>query len=324
MPLSQTPQVGDSYTFVVTYADGTQYTQTSAVQGVITVAPTLTVTQPDSGGFSFTWNNISAQVPNAASYQLSVTDQYGNTIWQRQYPLNTLSGAFNDDGNAWEPLNSGDPYTCSIQINDQFGDFAYSSVTVTAITQTTVQVLADYTVPQQNPYSLMLQANGQQISMVTVSGPNVLQTTLTADTGWSGYTASVPLSQSPQVGDAYTFVVTYTDGTQYTQVGTVQGVVTVAPTLTVNQPSPGNLSFAWNDVSAQVANAAYYQLFVAGNGGNIWQNWYSLDTLSATFNDDGSAMQSLQSGQTYNCSLQILDDYGDCGQMNVSVTIEAN
>ncbi len=100
----------------------------------------------------------------------------GNIRWGHS------SGTFNDDGSASQTLQHGQTYSCSVQISDQYMDFAYSMVTVIANTQSTAQALADYAPQQSNPYSLMLHVNGQNIA-TTVTGPNIAQTALSTVRG---------------------------------------------------------------------------------------------------------------------------------------------
>ena len=91
-----------------------------------------------------------------------------------------------------------------------------------------------------NNFFLNLNANGQSIDTATVSGPNISPTPLYSDgSSDGGYNTSVSPSQTPQVGDEYTFDITYTDATQGTLTAAVQGVVTVVPTLTITQQAGG-------------------------------------------------------------------------------------
>ena len=326
---SQPPQVGDVYTFLVSYADGSQTTQTASVQGVVTVAPTLTVTQPAGGGLSFTWTDVSAQVPNASYYDLYVYNQNGGYIWGNNYPLSTLSGAFNDNGYASQQLQQGETYTCSLYIYDQFGDYAFTSVSVTIPGVTVSLTVGNNVDPVNGGYSVQMNAygqmnaNGSPITSITVSGPHIPTTPMTSDESSDGYySLTVYPSQPPQVGDLYTFLVSYADGTQTTRTASVQGVVTVAPSLTVTQPAGGGLTFTWTDVSSQVPNASYYWLSVTDQYGEfIWQRSYPLSTLSGAFNDNGNAWQQLQKGGTYTCCLYIYDQFGDFAYTTVTVTI---
>ena len=327
---SQSPQVGDLYTFIITYADGTQTTQTAAVQGVVSVAPTLTVTQPASGGLSFTWTDVSTQVPNATFYQLSVQDQNGNIIWQNGYSLDNLSATFNDDGTALQQLQGGETYTCSIYIYDQAGNFAYSTATVTMPGHSPASIgltieLDNYQ-NYVNDYYVNMSVQGVAIASVDVSGPSISPTSLSpsdpSDPSDGYFGNGLLASQIPQVGDLYTFVVTYTDKTQATQTAAVKGVVTVTPTLTVTQTANDGLAFTWNDVSAQVTTANSYEISIFDASWNyIWGRSYPLNAISGTFNDDGRATQLLQSGQSYTCWFSIDDIYEDCGETMVNETM---
>jgi len=175
-----------------------------------------------------------------------------------------------------------------------------------------------------NRYFLGMSVNGATMKSVIVSGPNIPTTSIPVQADMGNYWANITPSQLPQIGDQYTFVVTFTDDTQRTLTDTVKSLVSVAPTLAITQPSAGALSFTWNDVASQIPNAASYYLYVMTQNNNrstIWSENLPINTLSGTFNSDGSATMQLISGQTYNCGLQINDQYGDCAYTIVPVTI---
>jgi len=81
---SVAPAVGDSYTFNVTYSDGTTGTVTATVSAVMNAFATLTSPAPSSTTStltpSFAWTDPS----NASNYtyQFALSVQYGSTIWQ--------------------------------------------------------------------------------------------------------------------------------------------------------------------------------------------------------------------------------------------------
>lgn len=173
-------------------------------------------------------------------------------------------------------------------------------------------------------YSLRASASGAGLNSVTVQGPSTPVTTMDWDSEWDEFATSIFPSQTPQVGDVYTFYLTYRDGSHETLTDTVKSLVPVSPTLTATFQN-NTIAFSWDDISAQVPNAAYYWIHVHGPDRYAWSSPdYSLSTTSATLNEDGSATGTLQPGGTYGCTLFIDDSYGDHAQSYVNVTIPIN
>ena len=121
---------------------------------------------------------------------------------------------------------------------------------------------------------------------------------------------------APTVGDAYQFLVTYSDGTSQTITATVTGVLSsFATNLLVNTASPYSTTvpqFIWSTPASPPANYVY---FVNVYGSNA--NWYypqnsSLgmppSTSSVVYDVDGNASApSLTTGTTYNWQITVQD-----------------
>ncbi len=90
---STSPNVGDSYTFNVTYSDGTTGTLTAAVTAVLSAFPTNLAPQTGasvSTAPTFTWTDpINA---TNYSYQFYINDPSGNPIWNIPGSNSTSSG----------------------------------------------------------------------------------------------------------------------------------------------------------------------------------------------------------------------------------------
>ena len=121
---------------------------------------------------------------------------------------------------------------------------------------------------------------------------------------------------APTVGDAYQFLVTYSDGTSQTITATVTGVLSsFATNLLVNTASPYSTTvpqFIWSTPASPPANYVY---FVNVYGSNA--NWYypqnsSLgmppSTTGVVYDVDGNASTpSLTTGTTYNWQITVVD-----------------
>ena len=119
------PNVGDPYTFGITYGDSSQQTLNDSVKSVIAVALSIQVTF-NQGIAHITWTDVSDQVPNAVSYGVEVRLLNETIIWTSpSYPLTQTSTTFNDDGTALQPLVSGQKYYFGLTLFDIYEDFMY-------------------------------------------------------------------------------------------------------------------------------------------------------------------------------------------------------
>ncbi|MFH0888407.1 MAG: fibronectin type III domain-containing protein [Planctomycetota bacterium] len=134
---STRPTTADSYTFNVTYADGTTENLTSSVTAVLdTFAQNLTTTGTSTTP-TFTWQ-APASPPALYSYRFDI-NQTG-TVWSQiwDYPKDTdmpssqTSLVYNVDGRAYQStLTTGTTYNWSIRVQDGQGNSASQQVSYT-------------------------------------------------------------------------------------------------------------------------------------------------------------------------------------------------
>ena len=158
-------------------------------------------------------------------------------------------------------------------------------------------------------YFLDFRAAGKTITGGTVSGANISTTALTSDSGNEKWKALNGISSRPSIGDAYTFNLSYSDGTIGSLNTSVTGIVDsfsyiISPSngSTVTTTTP---TFSWTAAT----NIAYYSIYLADSQGNLI--WYGhgipSNTTSVVYNFDGDATQSLQSGQSYTWYIHTFD-----------------
>jgi hypothetical protein len=174
-------------------------------------------------------------------------------------------------------------------------------------------------------------SNKLPVAVTVTSGPNVINPIDLAVCTQCGnvqfdYNANVNSIQ-PKVGDAYSFQVTYSDGTSETVTGSVTSVVTAFATgLTPAGSVPGDTTptFTWTDPAS--ASSYTYQFYLSDNNGNtIWQipgnnsnsgNFGSSITsitwgTDPTGSNNSPSVGSLTSGTTYNWQLSVQDANGN-------------
>uniref|UniRef100_E6PXF5 Dystroglycan-type cadherin-like domain-containing protein n=1 Tax=mine drainage metagenome TaxID=410659 RepID=E6PXF5_9ZZZZ len=176
------------------------------------------------------------------------------------------------------------------------------------------------------------------VSVTVTSGPNVINPidlALCSDCGHVQFNYWANLSSTqPNVGDAYTFLVTYSDGTSETVNGSVTGVSTAFATgLTPSGSVPGETTptFTWTDPAS--ASSYTYQFYLTDNNGNmIWQipgnnsnsGNFSSSITSITWGTDPTSsnnspsVPSLTTGATYNWQLTVQDSNGNQATTGVS------
>jgi len=143
---SDVPAVNDTYTFSVTYSDGTTGTATGTVTAVLGTSNLATSLSPTTGSSTsvtptFTWTDPA----NASNYiyQFYMNDSSGNTVWQIPSNSSNLSGFSSsvtsitwgtdptgDTSNtpSVSSLTVGTNYTWSIQVQDANGNTATQQV----------------------------------------------------------------------------------------------------------------------------------------------------------------------------------------------------
>jgi hypothetical protein len=149
------PSVGDTYTFNVTYSDGTTGTVTGTVTGWngtgalvgatdLATNPAPTGTSSTSTTPTFTWTYPPS--PSSYTYQFYISDNNGNTLWQIPGNNSNLNGfpstvteivwgtdPTGDSSNTptVSNLTSGTTYTWQIQVQDSTGNQAQTQVSYT-------------------------------------------------------------------------------------------------------------------------------------------------------------------------------------------------
>ncbi len=226
------------------------------------------------------------------------------------------SGQFTP-GNLMMGVNDGPQYPVIINGAGATQNLDLAIANATAIVSTTHQYDG-----VNNNYTLNLEVQAQQklpVSVTLVNGPNVAYPVDYSQSGNSnpGSFSQWPYigSVRPNVGDTYTFAVTYSDGTSEDISVQVSDVLDSFPTsLSVtNTPSANVPTFSW---AAPTMPPSYYT-YVVGvwqqNGSQVWNypnqgnNMPSTQT-SVQYNKDGSAYQpSLVNGTTYSWGVSTVD-----------------
>jgi hypothetical protein len=142
---SVAPVVGDTYTFNVTYSDGTSGTLTASVTAVLSsfatsLAPTTGTSVSTTP--TFTWTNPVCGACSTYLYSFNLNDQTGNTIWQipgNNSNSNGFSSAITSITWGTDPTGGGSTptlgslststnYSWQIQIQDSNGNSAVTQV----------------------------------------------------------------------------------------------------------------------------------------------------------------------------------------------------
>lgn len=169
------------------------------------------------------------------------------------------------------------------------------------------------------------------VAVTVVSGPNMIHPVDLASCSSCGHVQfnfSPNLGSAvPNVGDAYSFMVTYSDGTTETLTSSVTAVLTAfATALSPSGSVPGQTTptFSWTDPSS--ASSYTYQFNLTDNNGNtIWQipgnnsnsGNFSSSITSITWGTDPTgannppSVSSLTSGVTYNWQIAVQDANGN-------------
>ncbi len=140
----------------------------------------------------------------------------------------------------------------------------------------------------------------------------------------------------PNVGDTYTFDVTYSDGSTGAITGTVTAVLNAGNAVTnlaptVNSSTSTTPTFTWTD-PANASNYTYQFYLNDNNGNTIWQipgnnsnlNGFASSITSITWGTDPTgdtgntpSVGSLTPGTTYNWQIQVQDSNGNQAQTQV-------
>ena len=263
------PVVGQAYTFLVTYSNGTTQTLTGTITGVLTSSDLATNLLPDSTGASttptFTWTDPA----NASSYiyQFSINPASGgNYIWQipgNNSNANGFSSAYttivwptDPTGGGSTPtqasLTSGTQYNWSIELQDANGNQATAGV------QFTTSGTAPLSLPTPDPSSLGPAIVGQTYNgSITASGgvPNYTWTVNGAAVNPNGCTllsigdglsvcnsngsSTLSVTGSPTSAQTVSFSASVTDSTNATDSnGTVTYTINIGSSSPLTLPDP--------------------------------------------------------------------------------------
>jgi hypothetical protein len=282
-------------------------------------------------------NAFTIYVPNtAASYLLfEILDQNNNGVVDAGDVTN-----INDSGNNGTP-------TVNITGNTSGQDLTVPAVASVANITTQLQeiISPDGT---SSSYQIGIDVRGQNklpvtVTLTSASNPNVITP---LDIGaclsgcghaqWDYYSAIG--NTVPQVGDSYTFTITYSDATTATVTGSVSAVLTASNLATNLQPNGTDSTsttptFTWTD-PANAGNYVYQFSLCCDSGGNVWQlpgsnynaNGFPSSITSIVWGTDptGSGtlpnVGSLTSGTAYIWSIQVQDANNNSAYTQVNYT----
>jgi formylglycine-generating enzyme required for sulfatase activity len=183
---------------------------------------------------------------------------------------------------------------------------------------------AHSTTPGDDRYYFQMRAESSlPIAGGSVSGPGIETTELVPDLEWGGFEAFVGdfnSAECPPVGTVYTIVVRYPDGSQETYQDTVKAWVVTGPVVSVTTDA-GNATIHWTDVSAAVANADHYWVFVRGTDVYWKSDELPLTQNSTAFNADGTSNAPLVAGQSYRAHVFIFDSSDNYAAMYYDFTM---
>lgn len=135
---SARPNVDDTYTFEVGFANGTTETVTAAVTNVLDA---FAINLDATGGITptFTWAPPSPAPSFTYTYQITVSEEiqdysgwtWYNDIWRfpedSEMPSSQTSVVFDVDGSAWDSIRTGNTYNWRIMIRDEMGNTSTTS-----------------------------------------------------------------------------------------------------------------------------------------------------------------------------------------------------
>ncbi len=274
-------------------------------------------------------NAYTVQVPGGSSYYFfGIVDQNKDGVIDAGDITNTAQG------------NGSNTTTISGNMTGLNLTLPSTNSTATVTTQNLSFTSAGGTSTSYSVNFVIRESDKMPVAATLTSGPNVINPIDLAPCLGCGhvqfdYNANVNANQ-PKVGDAYAFLVTYSDGSTETVTGTVTGVVTglaTAATPSGNVPGDTSPTFTWTDPAN--ASSYTYQFYLSDNNGNtIWQipsnnsnsNGFSSSITSITWGTDptGSndlpSVTTLTSGTTYNWQISVQDANGNQGTTAVSFT----
>jgi hypothetical protein len=191
---------------------------------------------------------------------------------------------------------------------------------------------------QPNGYGLSVQVDyGTKIptSMTLISGNNIaVPYDMNADSHNANYNPIYNNSVSPTVGDAYQFLVTFSDGTTQTITSTLSAVLTsFAQSLNMQTTSPGSPTvplLTWAAPAVLPTALPYsYSVNLYNNSGLFW-NYYgsgsgngipsSQTSVLYGTNSNGGPNPPLTSG-TYSWSVSVIDNNNNQNQYTTTYVV---
>jgi hypothetical protein len=314
------------------------------VSGTVTLPSSVTPTGPLYVGL-YNQNNGSIYATHIASPSNSSPNAYTVSVLGDSNPDYFLFAILdqNNDGlidvgdisNTNSSNSNGLAVTGNLAGQDQTLPTANSTVSVTTGYSQQTNQNGTYT-----QYSLnfdVREGNELPVSVTLMSGPNVIQP---IDMGsncqncgtpqWQYYVTISP--DVPTVGQAYTFLVTYSGGTQETLTGTITGVLGASALPTLISPTGTGVgdtpSFDWT-YPASASSYTYQFSLCCGNNGDIWDipgnngsNDFSSSQITPplvwgvdpTNSGNAPSPSSLSAGTYYSWSLQAQDSNGNSAQ----------
>jgi hypothetical protein len=319
------------------------------VSGTVTLPSSVTPTGPLYVGL-YNQNNGSIYATHIASPSNSSPNAYTVSVLGDSNPDYFLFAILdqNNDGlidvgdisNTNSSNSNGLAVTGNLAGQDQTLPTANSTVSVTTGYSQQTNQNGTYT-----QYSLnfdVREGNELPVSATLMTGPNVIQP---IDMGsncqncgtpqWQYYVTISP--DVPTVGQAYTFLVTYSGGTQETLTGTITGVLGASALPTLISPTGTGVgdtpSFDWT-YPASASSYTYQFSLCCGNNGDIWDipgnNSNSNDFSSSqitpplvwgvdpTNSGNAPSPSSLSAGTYYSWSLQAQDSNGNSAQAQMN------
>jgi uncharacterized repeat protein (TIGR02543 family) len=149
-------------------------------------------------------------------------------------------------------------------------------------------------------------------------GSNMPAVSLTINQ-WGEFQVSYPLPGiTPQIGDAYSGTVTFSDGTTESVNLKVTGIVTAppVPTFPLQQTGPNSTrpTFSWAQPTLPFGAYRYrFALSPPDNGDWLMNKWLSADTLSLPL--DAAVPTLATGGNGYNWQVALVDSLGNSAEM---------
>ena len=269
------PKVGDTYTLLVTYSDGSTQTLTAKVGAVLSAFATKLAPAGSSSALAnlkptFTWTYPAS--PTLYTYQFQLSDNNGNQIWQipgnnsnsNGFPSTVTSLVWGTDptGGGSTPsvssLTLGAMYNWQIQAQDANGNSSVMQVSYQpggelplSLPSTDPSTLGPATVGQ--PYSGTITATGgSPCYNWQVSG-------LSDNLGWGSNCNALTINGTPTTAETVSFQAKISDNQ-----GHSYGPVTY--TIHVAAPTPLSLKTTQSDVPVALINSPY-DLYLNVSGG---------------------------------------------------------